>query len=60
MRQNLLKNLLAVFLLVMSTGLAMSQGVTTSGITGTVTEANGPIRSAMPPQTPAMILSRER
>ena len=41
MRQNLLKNLLAVFLLVMSTGLAMSQGVTTSGITGTVTEANG-------------------
>ena len=41
MRQNLLKNLLAVFLIVMSTGLAMSQGVTTSGITGTVTEANG-------------------
>ena len=41
MRQNLLKNLLAAFLLVMSTGLAMSQGVTTSGITGTVTEANG-------------------
>ena len=41
MRQNLLKNLLAVFLLVMSTGLAMSQGVTTSGITGAVTEANG-------------------
>jgi hypothetical protein len=41
MRQNLLKNLLAVFLLVVSTGLAMSQGVTTSGITGTVTEANG-------------------
>jgi len=41
MRQNLLKNLLALFVLVMSTGLAMSQGVTTSGITGTVTEANG-------------------
>jgi hypothetical protein len=41
MRQNLLKNLLAAFLLVMSTGLAMSQGVTTSGITGAVTEANG-------------------
>ena len=41
MRQNLLKNLLAVFVLVMSTGLAMSQGVTTSGITGAVTEAKG-------------------
>ena len=41
MRQNLLKNLMALFLLVLSSGLAMSQGVTTSGITGTVTEANG-------------------
>lgn len=41
MRQNLLKNLLAVVMLVMSTGLALSQGVTTSGISGTVTEANG-------------------
>lgn len=41
MRQNLLKNLLAFMLLILSTGLAMSQGVTTSGISGTVTEANG-------------------
>ncbi|MBC6368885.1 carboxypeptidase regulatory-like domain-containing protein [Algoriphagus sp. AK58] len=41
MRQNLLKNLLAMLMLVMSTGLALSQGVTTSGISGTVTEANG-------------------
>ena len=41
MRQNLLKNLLAFLMLVMSTGLALSQGVTTSGISGIVTEANG-------------------
>lgn len=41
MRQNLLKNLLAMILLVLSTGLALSQGVTTSGISGLVTEANG-------------------
>lgn len=41
MRQNLLKNLLAFMMLVMSTGLALSQGVTTSGISGIVTEANG-------------------
>lgn len=41
MRQNLLKNLLAFMMLILSTGLAMSQGVTTSGISGTVTEANG-------------------
>lgn len=41
MRQNLLKNLLVLAMLVLSTGLAMSQGVTTSGISGLVTEANG-------------------
>ena len=41
MRQNLLKNLLAMMLLVLSTGIAWSQGVTTSGISGVVTEANG-------------------
>ena len=41
MRQNLLKNLLAFLMLVMSTGLALSQGVTTSGISGVVTETNG-------------------
>jgi hypothetical protein len=41
MRQNLLKNLMAVFMLVLSTGYALSQGVTTSGISGAVTEANG-------------------
>jgi hypothetical protein len=41
MRQNLLKNLLAVMLVVLSTGIAWSQGVTTSGISGVVTEANG-------------------
>ncbi len=41
MRQNLLKNLLAVMFLVLSTGIALSQGVTTSGISGVVTEANG-------------------
>ncbi|WP_026952982.1 TonB-dependent receptor [Algoriphagus mannitolivorans] len=41
MRQNLLKNLMAMFLLVLSTGYALSQGVTTSGISGVVTEANG-------------------
>ncbi|GMQ26522.1 carboxypeptidase regulatory-like domain-containing protein [Algoriphagus sp. oki45] len=41
MRQNLLKNLLAMVMLVLSTGYALSQGVTTSGISGVVTEANG-------------------
>ncbi|MDI1321439.1 MAG: carboxypeptidase regulatory-like domain-containing protein [Algoriphagus sp.] len=41
MRQNLLKNLLAVMFLVLSTGLALSQGVTTAGMSGKVTEANG-------------------
>jgi len=41
MRQNLLKNLMAVMFLVLSTGIALSQGVTTSGISGVVTEANG-------------------
>ena len=41
MRQNLLKNLLGMFMLVLSTGYALSQGVTTSGISGVVTEANG-------------------
>ncbi|MBN7809560.1 TonB-dependent receptor [Algoriphagus sp. H41] len=41
MRQNLLKNLMAIVLLVLSTGMALSQGVTTSGISGVVTEANG-------------------
>ena len=41
MKLNLLKNLLALFVLLMSVSTAMSQGVTTSGITGTITEANG-------------------
>ena len=41
MRQNLLKNLMAVIVFVLSTGFALSQGVTTSGISGVVTEANG-------------------
>jgi hypothetical protein len=41
MRQNLLKNLLAVMFLVLSTGIALSQGVTTAGMSGKVTEANG-------------------
>ncbi len=41
MRQNLLKNLLVAMLLVLSTAVAFSQGVTTSGISGVVTEANG-------------------
>ncbi|MDP3200409.1 MAG: carboxypeptidase regulatory-like domain-containing protein [Algoriphagus sp.] len=41
MRQNLLKNLLTVMFLVLSTGLALSQGVTTSGISGVVSEKNG-------------------
>ncbi len=41
MRQNLLKNLMAVMFLVLSTGLALSQGVTTSGISGVVSETNG-------------------
>lgn len=41
MRQNLLKNLLAFTFLVLSTGLVLSQGVTTAGMSGKVTEANG-------------------
>lgn len=41
MRQNLLKNLLTIMFLVLSTGLALSQGVTTSGISGVVSETNG-------------------
>ncbi len=41
MRQDLLKNLMAVLFLVLSTGVTLSQGVTTSGISGVVTEANG-------------------
>jgi hypothetical protein len=41
MRQNLLKNLMAMMFLVLSTGLALSQGVTTSGISGVVSETNG-------------------
>ncbi len=41
MRQNLLKNLLAVIFLVLSTGLVLAQGVTTAGMSGKVTEANG-------------------
>ncbi|MFM1820866.1 MAG: hypothetical protein RLZZ402_1225 [Bacteroidota bacterium] len=41
MKLNLLKNLLALFVLLMSVSTAMSQGVTTSGITGTITEPNG-------------------
>ncbi|HSF55867.1 MAG TPA: carboxypeptidase regulatory-like domain-containing protein [Algoriphagus sp.] len=41
MRQNLLKNLMAMLFLVLSTGIALSQGVTTSGISGVVAEANG-------------------
>ena len=41
MRQNLLKNFLAVMIFVLSTGIALSQGVTTSGISGVVAEANG-------------------
>jgi hypothetical protein len=41
MRQNLLKNLMALMLLVLSTGIAFSQGVTTSGISGVVAEKNG-------------------
>ncbi len=41
MKLNLLKNLLALFVLLLSVSTAMSQGVTTSGITGTITEPNG-------------------
>lgn len=41
MRQKLLKNLMAVMMLVLSTGLALSQGVTTSNINGTVVDENG-------------------
>ena len=41
MRLNLLKNLLTIMFLALSTGLVMSQGVTTAGMSGKVTEANG-------------------
>ena len=41
MKQNLLKSLLSLFVLIMSISSTMAQGVTTSGITGTITEANG-------------------
>lgn len=41
MRQNLLKNLLTIMFVALSTGLVMSQGVTTAGMSGKVTEANG-------------------
>jgi len=41
MRLNLLKNLMAIMFLALSTGLVMSQGVTTAGMSGKVTEANG-------------------
>lgn len=41
MRQNLLKNLLALTLFVLSTGWVMSQGVTTASIQGTVVESSG-------------------
>lgn len=41
MSKNLLKNLLAFMFFAFSTGLVMSQGVTTAGISGKVTEANG-------------------
>lgn len=41
MGKNLLNYLMAMFFLGLSTGMALSQGVTTSGISGVVTEANG-------------------
>jgi hypothetical protein len=41
MRQNLLKNLVTVLLLVFSSTWAMSQGVTTGNIQGVVTEVSG-------------------
>ncbi|MFN3999138.1 carboxypeptidase regulatory-like domain-containing protein [Algoriphagus sp.] len=41
MRKNLLKGLTVIMFLVLSTGLALSQGVTTSGISGVVSETNG-------------------
>ncbi|SFO78722.1 Outer membrane receptor proteins, mostly Fe transport [Algoriphagus ornithinivorans] len=41
MRQNLLRNLLAMFLVVLSTNWAMSQGVTTANIQGLVTDSSG-------------------
>lgn len=41
MRQNLLKNLMAMMFLVLSTGLALSQGVTTSSVTGRVVDGSG-------------------
>ncbi|WP_087938820.1 TonB-dependent receptor [Algoriphagus faecimaris] len=41
MRQNLLRNLLTMMLVVLSTGWAMSQGVTTGNIQGLVTDASG-------------------
>jgi hypothetical protein len=41
MMQNLLKNLIAVFAFVMITSVAFSQGVTTSAISGRVTDSKG-------------------
>ncbi|MFC3416731.1 TonB-dependent receptor [Algoriphagus hitonicola] len=41
MRQNLLRNLLTMMLVVLSTGWAMSQGVTTSSMNGTVVDETG-------------------
>jgi hypothetical protein len=41
MRQNLLKNLIVVFMLLLATSTAFSQGVTTATIQGLVVEENG-------------------
>ncbi|NVK51058.1 MAG: carboxypeptidase regulatory-like domain-containing protein, partial [Cyclobacteriaceae bacterium] len=41
MRQNLLKNLLTVLFVALSSTWAMSQGVTTASIQGVVTDASG-------------------
>ncbi|MDF2158952.1 carboxypeptidase regulatory-like domain-containing protein [Algoriphagus sp. CAU 1675] len=41
MRQNLLKNMLTMFFIVLSTGWAMSQGVTTANIQGSVMDSSG-------------------
>ena len=41
MRQTLLKSLIAVFMLVLGTGVAYSQGVTTASMQGVVTDASG-------------------
>ncbi|MCH7403680.1 carboxypeptidase regulatory-like domain-containing protein [Belliella kenyensis] len=41
MRQSLLKSLFAIAMLVFSTGVVFSQGVTTSGLNGRVTDATG-------------------